>query len=840
MKEDSEAKPTAANAAPCKAVFRDAIRWLASPLHGTILQPPDILHGSAHDRKGTRFHLWPLVAVLLLVPIATTAQSLTPRADAWMRAGDHRRAAEAYESHLERADSDLVALANLARCREALHEWELAEKSWATLAFKPHAPESAKLSLAQALLRQGKYDAAKVWIGKYLKEGGLDPLAPQLYGACNRAMAAVADTLGFTVQPVPALNTTGDELLPLIHAGDLALVRRDPRRERLYLAAGSLDGQFRKPKPARLKPMKDRPKGAFYYDLPSAALTNVGHPFRALRVLDRQRGNADSVQVGEFLVPVHQVTYSADRRTMIFAMPETNTGIYGMGLYYAKRTGAKWAGVQGIAQVNLGSDEAYPFLANDSTLYFASNRPDGFGGWDIYRARLDSNWMGSEVTHLGAPLNSPADEYGLSMVPGKPVGYFASNRPGGAGGMDIYTFRRFKQVIGRVVDSRTGLPLAGVKVELVDINQGIHYYKTDSTGRFAHVIRTGNDVFAKFFLRHYHDMSRNLSARFVGANGDLEVEIPMEEELRYEIRGTVVDAKTRKPLPGAVVRLIGGRDDRTFADAKGAFSQPIQAGTQYRAIFFQPGYAPEIIEFTTGDEAFPQVYTHQIALRKGGFHYLEGRTIDVERDIVVGGADVAFLDGKTQRVRSEQHLGSDGLFYKVLDGGKAYTVIASKPKYLSTRIDISPEADRTDTSLSDLPLVPIMPDKVLKTVHFAYKSDLVDSAGQRELTEIIHMLRANPDMGLVLTAHTDWRGQSEYNLKLSQARADLLADAISRQGIDRSRLLGIGKGEEEPFNNCREGVECSEELHAQNRRADIRLVRLKDMGDYRKEVGDGG
>lgn len=789
---------------------------------------------------GTAAWKWVKLAMIgwLLVPLS--AQSQTGRADEWMAAGNYDRAAKAYIVHLSTHDSDLVALERLARCHEALLQWDQAEQCWSSLAFKPNGPAHAPLSLAQALLRQGKYDAAKTWLHKYLREGGLDARAPQLLAACNRAIATKADTLGYTVQPVTPLNSAMDELLPLVHAGDMAFVRRNGTQERLHLAAGSLDGQFRKPKPARLKPMQDRPKGAFYYELPAAAITNLGHPEPVRQPIARQRGNADSIQVGEIRVPAHQVTFSADRRTLVFAQQENATGMGGTGLFCAFRRGAKWENALPLSTLNSSSDEGYPFLANDSTLYFASNRPDGFGGWDIYRARLDSKWMGTEVTHLGAPLNSPADEYSLSMVPGKPVGYFASNRPGGTGGMDIYTFRRFKQVLGRVVDSRTGAPLIGVKVEVVDINQGIHYYRTDSTGHFSHVIRSGSDVFAKFFHPNYHDLSRNFTARQVGPNGDLEVEIQLEEELRYQIRGTIVDAKTRKPIPGAVVRLIGGRDDRTFADAKGVFSQAIQAETQYRAIFFQPGFVPEIIEFSTGAEAFPQVYEHQIALKKGGFHYLEGRTIDTERDIVVGGADVAFLDGKTQKVKSEQHLGADGIFYKVLDGGKPYTLVASKPHYLSTRIDIHPEADRTDTTLNDLPMVPIMPDKVLKTVHFAYRSDLVDSAGQRELVEIIHTLRANPDMGLVLTAHTDWRGRSEFNLKLSQARADLLAEAIAGHGIDKSRLLAIGKGESEPFNNCVEGVECSEELHAQNRRADIRLVRLKDLGDFKKEVGDGG
>ncbi len=91
--------------------------------------------------------------------------------------------------------------------------------------------------------------------------------------------------------------------------------------------------------------------------------------------------------------------------------------------------------------VNTIYDERSPFLSNDAkTLIFSSNRPESMGGYDFFYLRLDEQstaW--GEVYNPGFPWNSPGDELDFFVHPMGSSAYFASNRTGGLGGLDIYT-----------------------------------------------------------------------------------------------------------------------------------------------------------------------------------------------------------------------------------------------------------------------------------------------------------------------------------------------------------------------------------------------------------------
>lgn len=72
-------------------------------------------------------------------------------------------------------------------------------------------------------------------------------------------------------------------------------------------------------------------------------------------------------------------------------------------------------------------------------------------------------------------------------------------------------------------------------------------------------------------------------------------------------------------------------------------------------------------------------------------------------------------------------------------------------------------------------------------------------------------------------SHTDARGANASNQKLSESRAKSVVEYLISKGIDKDRLLGVGYGEAQPMNECRDGVKCSESKHAQNRRTEFKV-----------------
>jgi hypothetical protein len=92
------------------------------------------------------------------------------------------------------------------------------------------------------------------------------------------------------------------------------------------------------------------------------------------------------------------------------------------------------------SQVNSYGKEMFPFIADDNTLYFASNRPGGFGNFDIYKSKMNTHGTFEKAVKLPKPINSNQDDFCLVINSTTKTGYFSSKRDGGKGDDDIYFF----------------------------------------------------------------------------------------------------------------------------------------------------------------------------------------------------------------------------------------------------------------------------------------------------------------------------------------------------------------------------------------------------------------
>ncbi len=93
------------------------------------------------------------------------------------------------------------------------------------------------------------------------------------------------------------------------------------------------------------------------------------------------------------------------------------------------------------SKVNSYSREMFPFISNNNTLYFASNRPNGFGGFDIYKSKLNEEGVFEKAEKMPKPINSKLDDFCYIINTDNKTGYFSSKRSKGKGDDDIYYFR---------------------------------------------------------------------------------------------------------------------------------------------------------------------------------------------------------------------------------------------------------------------------------------------------------------------------------------------------------------------------------------------------------------
>ena len=133
-------------------------------------------------------------------------------------------------------------------------------------------------------------------------------------------------------------------------------------------------------------------------------------------------------------------------------------------------------------KINTEGKEMFPYVENDSLLYFSSNGHIGLGGLDVFKSKIKANSFG-KVENLKAPINSKKDDFSFIINREKRLGFFSSNRSNGKGDDDVYSFVIRKKVVvcnqaleGIVTDSFTQAILPGSKVVLFENN-----IKKDST-----------------------------------------------------------------------------------------------------------------------------------------------------------------------------------------------------------------------------------------------------------------------------------------------------------------------------------------------------------------------
>jgi outer membrane protein OmpA-like peptidoglycan-associated protein len=112
---------------------------------------------------------------------------------------------------------------------------------------------------------------------------------------------------------------------------------------------------------------------------------------------------------------------------------------------------------------------------------------------------------------------------------------------------------------------------------------------------------------------------------------------------------------------------------------------------------------------------------------------------------------------------------------------------------------------------------------IIENIYFEFNKVELLVAAKQTLDKAILAMQSNPAMKIDISAHSDSKGSDDYNLKLSEQRAQRALDYIVAKGIDKTRVLAKGYGESKLLNKCDNKTECSEEAHAKNRRLEFNI-----------------
>jgi len=145
-------------------------------------------------------------------------------------------------------------------------------------------------------------------------------------------------------------------------------------------------------------------------------------------------------------------------------------------------------------EINTEGRENFPYIAKDSTLYFSSDANINLGLLDIFESnilkRKKNDTTQVYVKNLGAPYNSGYDDFAFYINSDTNTGFFSSNREGGKGGDDIYSFGKYdcvQTIKGITKNKKTQKPLGKVVVKLID-----------EAGKIVEMVTTGKDGFFEF------------------------------------------------------------------------------------------------------------------------------------------------------------------------------------------------------------------------------------------------------------------------------------------------------------------------------------------------------
>ena len=225
--------------------------------------------------------------------------------------------------------------------------------------------------------------------------------------------------------------------------------------------------------------------------------------------------------------------------TVLYFSSNQPEGFGGFDIWESTLVADKWTKPVNLGKLlNSKEDDIAPFLIQDlkdNTIYFSTNREGGFGEFDIYAAKnIDHFWQ--EVELQPAPINSAADDISIIYDNKINTGYFSSNRKDGKGGFDVFRFTPFNlRLIVNTNDSATNKPIDYVLVQIAEneikLNEGV----TNEEGKTVFQIGKDRSFTVNISKDNYRPITFNVNSNGKMSGDSVEANVVLKQDARFSI-----------------------------------------------------------------------------------------------------------------------------------------------------------------------------------------------------------------------------------------------------------------------------------------------------------------
>ena len=630
----------------------------------------------------------------------------------------------------------------------------------------------------------------------------------RLLEVCNNALFLISENKGIVINSFEAINSEYTEYNPLITADESMLaytaVREEKGRvtEKIYTAQRNRQGAWAKPTPVNVKAKTHvgtagiSPDGQEMLVFIGGA-NNTGSLYSIQKeangwsnptTLGRQINSQQYLETTASITPDGKTIYFASNR---------RDGYGGLDLYKAtKQADGAWSKPKNLGpEINTEYNEDAPFIHPDSrTLFFTSDGHNTMGGTDIFKTYFaGGKWQ--KPTNLGYPINTPTNDNYFTLTANAKIGYFSSERKGGKGGQDIYYFEMpaheanipLTLIKGKILVDEDGLKPVPTTIKVVDVD----------ANREVQYVYSPDPATGKYLIILPPGKNYDLIVESEGyLPYTVNINLPNQQYF-YELYQEI----TLRPIRQFDVTV--GQEvtvKNAFYDTKNEEKSTARIANETMLVKNDSVDTYELMEsiIAAGDEA---AYEYLLGLMHET-NPIEEVNFDETVNDKIEASSISYYYDET---------GKDNLVAKKVGQETIYTL----PTFYVTMAAIN----KQDEKVAPTNYNSVILDEVRK-VYFAVGQSNVDNKYREALAKVLTELNDHPDLGVQISGYASPEGDADANRKLSNQRAIEVLNFFNQHGVVRRRIVALGYGETADEKTSAE----------ESRRVEIKLVDLNQIG----------